>query len=119
MAYHPRILSFKYALDGLNVAFREEPNFKLHILIALFVILLSYFLEISRVEWIVVIILIGLVLSLELVNKAIEEIIDSFTEAEHPKAKLAKDVSAAAVLIAAISSAVVGFIIFIPYIWII
>ncbi|OGE18196.1 hypothetical protein A3F00_02795 [Candidatus Daviesbacteria bacterium RIFCSPHIGHO2_12_FULL_37_11] len=117
MVYHKRILSFKYALDGIGIAFKEEPNFKLHILIALAVILLSYLLKITRIEWMIVITLIGFVLSLELANKAIEEIIDSFTEEEHPKAKLAKDVSAGFVLVAAITSAAAGIIIFIPYIW--
>lgn len=119
MVYHKRILSFKYALDGLRIAFQDETNFRLQIIIAFLALLLSLYFDISKVELIIIVVLIGLVLSLELINKAIEEIIDSFTEAEHPKAKLAKDVSAAAVLIAAILSAVAGFIIFIPYIWII
>lgn len=113
--YKRRILSFKYALEGIYQAFREEPNLKFHFLIAFLVIWAGFILNISQRDWILVIILIGLVISVELTNTAIEAVIDSFTSAEHPGAKLAKDISAGAVLIVAIVSAIAGLMIFLPY----
>ncbi len=112
-----RVLAFKYALEGFRSAFREEPNIKLHIIVALLVIIAGFYFGISQAEWIVVIILIGFVISLEMTNTAIEAVVDSFTDTEHPAAKLAKDISAGAVLVAAISAAIVGIIIFLPYLY--
>lgn len=112
---HP-ILSFKYALEGIVSAIKEEPNLKIHFLIAVLVLILSFFLNISRQDWINVIILIGMVFAVELTNTAIEAIVDAFTSQEHPGAKLAKDISAGAVLVVATTSAIAGIIIFLPYI---
>lgn len=111
-----RVLSFKYAFAGIITALKEEPNFKFHILIGFIVILSSLFFKISKEDFIVVLILIGFVTSLELTNTAIEAVVDSFTEQNHPGAKLAKDVSAGAVLVAATTSLAVGILIFSPYI---
>lgn len=113
--YH-RILSFKYAFEGIYAAVKEEPNLKFHLLAALVVILAGLYFNISRFDWIVVFLLIGLVLTLELTNTAIEAIVDSFTPDQHPRAKYAKDISAGAVLILSLVSAVAGLIIFLPYI---
>ncbi|OGE38177.1 hypothetical protein A3B45_03865 [Candidatus Daviesbacteria bacterium RIFCSPLOWO2_01_FULL_39_12] len=110
-----RILSFKYALEGLMSAIKEEPNLKIHFFVASLVLIVSYLLKISRRDWLMIIILIGFVLAVELTNTAIEAIVDGFTNREHPKAKLAKDISAGAVLVVAATSAVVGIIIFLPY----
>lgn len=96
-------------------AIKEEPNLKIHFIVAVLVIVLSFILKISRQDWISVIILIGLVFAVELTNTAIEAIVDAFTDSEHPGAKLAKDISAGAVLVVAIISAIVGIIIFLPY----
>lgn len=113
---HKRILSFKYALNGLLLAFKEEPNLRIHFIIAFLVIILGFFLTITRFEWLVILTLIGLVIGLELTNTALETIVDSFTEDDHPAAKKAKDVSAAAVFVVSIVAAFVGLIIFVPYI---
>lgn len=110
------ILSFKYAFEGLLAALKEEPNLKFHFLAALLVLLLSFVLNISKTDFLIVILVIGLVISIELTNTAIEVVVDRFVESEHPGAKLAKDISAGAVLVAAITSVVVGIIIFLPYI---
>lgn len=110
-----RILSFRYAFEGIWTAFTEEPNLKFHFLIALIVILLGYFFQISKVEWFMLIVVTGLVISVELTNTAIETVIDSLTQEVHPAAKKAKDVSAGAVLIVSIAAAAVGLIIFLPY----
>lgn len=109
------ILSFKYALEGLVAATREEPNLKFHLVFATLVILAGYYFKLSKIDWIIIIITIGLVLTLELTNTAIEAVVDSFTQDQHPRAKYAKDICAGAVLIISIISVIVGLIIFLPY----
>lgn len=96
-------------------ALKEEPNLKFHFLAGLLVIILSFILKISREDWMVVIFLIGFVIAVELTNTAIEAVVDAFTDRAHPGAKLAKDISAGAVLVAAITAAVLGILIFTPY----
>ena len=111
-----RVVSFKYAFSGLVAALKEEPNLKFHFLAGVLVVILSLILNISKADWITIIILIGLVISVELTNTAIEAVVDSFTQTQHPGAKLAKDISAGAVLVAALTSAIIGNMIFLPYI---
>lgn len=111
-----KILTFKYALEGIISALKEEPNLKFHFAAGLIIIIISSILKISREDWIIIIFLIGFVISVELTNTAIEAVVDEFTDKEHPGAKLAKDISAGAVLVAAITSLVVGIIIYLPYI---
>lgn len=110
-----RILSFKFALVGIVSALKEEPNLKFHFVAALLVIILSFILNLSASDWMIIIFLIGFVISVELTNTAIEAVVDAFTDKEHPGAKLAKDISAGAVLVAAVTSVVVGIIVFLPY----
>ncbi len=111
-----KILSFKYALAGIITALKEEPNLKFHFLAGTFVIFLSVILDISKTDWMIIIFLIGFVICVELTNTAIEAVVDAFTDKEHPGAKLSKDISAGAVLIAAVTSAILGIMIFLPYI---
>ncbi len=113
--YHQRILSFKYAFEGIIEAIKEEPNLKFHLLAGFLVILAGIFLNFSKLDWVLIIILIGFVISVELTNTAVEAVVDAFTDKTHPEAKLAKDISAGAVLVVAITSAVAGIIIFLPY----
>ena len=108
------INSFKYAIEWIFTALKEEKNMKIHFIIMILVIILGIILKISRIEWIICIILFGFVISLELVNTAIENTVDLITQEKHPKAKIAKDVSAGAVLVATITAVVVGLIIFVP-----
>ncbi len=114
--YKRRILSFKYALEGLSAAFKEEPNLKIHTVIALVVISAGFYFNITTIDWIIILFLICLVISLELTNTALEAVIDSFTETQHPRAKFAKDISAGAVLVISIVAVIIGLIIFLPYI---
>lgn len=109
------ILSFKYALEGIAAALKQEPNLKFHFLIGLLVIILSFFLKISTQDFIIILILIGFVVAVELTNTAIEAVVDGFTENLHPAAKIAKDISAGAVLISAVTASIVGILIFLPY----
>lgn len=107
------IRSFKYALEGILSAMKEQ-NFKFHLLAIVIVIIASVWTGISMVEWLVVISIMTLVLSLEMMNSAIERVVDLVTTEIHPLAKLAKDLAAGAVLIAAIASVIIGCIIFLP-----
>lgn len=109
------ILSFRYAFEGIVAALKEEPNLKFHFLAGILVILLSIFLNISKQDWVVIILVIGLVISVELTNTAIEAVVDHLIQTNHPGAKLAKDISAGAVLISALTAAIVGVLIFLPY----
>ena len=109
--------SFKYAFEGIISSLKTEQNLKIHFLIMILVIIAGIILKISAFEWIVCIILFGLVISFELINTAIETTVDLAMPDKHPKAKLAKDISAGAVLILAITAIIVGLIIFIPKIF--
>ena len=109
--YH--VISFKYAFEGIVSALKQEPNLKFHFLTGVAVIIISYFLKISRTDWIMIIFLIGFVISVELTNTAIEAVVDHVIQTNHPGAKLAKDISAGAVLVAAATAAIIGALIWI------
>ncbi|MDP3733428.1 MAG: diacylglycerol kinase family protein [Candidatus Daviesbacteria bacterium] len=109
------VLSFKYAFAGVVSALKQEPNLKFHFLAGILVLILSFILKISKADWIIIIFLIGFVISVELTNTAIETVVDHVIQTNHPGAKLAKDISAGAVLVAALTAAIVGVTIFLPY----
>lgn len=113
------ILSFKYAFEGIAAALRQEPNLKFHFLMGLLVIIFSFFLKISQQDFIIILILIGFVIAIELTNTTIEAVVDGFTANAHPAAKMAKDISAGAVLVSAVTASIVGILIFLPYLWIV
>lgn len=106
--------SFKYAGKGIIETFKSEKNMKIHIFMTLFVIVLGFLLNISLSEWIICIILFSSVISLEIVNTAIETVVNLVSPNYNELAKRAKDLAAGAVLIAAIASAIIGIIIFLP-----
>lgn len=106
--------SFKYAFDGIYTGIKEEQNMKIHITIMILVIIFGIMLKISKIEWIICIILFGFVISMELINTAIENTVDLVTKEKNEQAKIAKDVAAGAVLVSAIASAIIGLIIFVP-----
>ena len=105
---------FYYAIKGWGHALKTELNLKFDVLVAILTIVLGIVFKISINEWIICITLIGLVLSAELMNTAIETVVDMFTREKNELAGKAKDISAGAELILAIASAIVGVIIFIP-----
>ena len=109
--------SFYYAFSGVKMGLKQERNMQVHFFVMAFVIIFGILLKISLTEWMICLILFGLVIALEYVNTAIESTVDVATTKYHPKAKIAKDTSAAAVLIAAIISVIVGLMIFIPKIF--
>lgn len=104
--------SFNHAINGLITAVGTERNMKIHYGVALFVLVSSLFFNLSRVEYILLLITISLVIVAELFNTAIEKVVDMVTEEYHPLAKLAKDIAAGAVLIAAINSVAIGYLLF-------
>ena len=108
------VISFKHALAGLGHAIRTQPNFIVHIIISLGVILLGLYLEVSEIESIILALVITLGLVIELINTSIESVVDLATDKWNHYAKIAKDVSAAAMLVYAFGASVIGLLIFIP-----
>lgn len=101
-----------YALSGIIATIKNERNFRFHLIITNLIIVFAYFYGITRVEWAILAVMIGLVLSSELLNTAIERTVDTATCEIRESAKLAKDASAGAVLILAIASIIVGSFLF-------
>ena len=108
------IKSFRYAIEGIWHALKTEKNFKIHILATIIVTSSGLFTGLTDIEWYVILILIGGVLSLELLNSAIERVVNLVTSEWQPLAKQVKDLAAGAVLVFAVISAIIGLMIFIP-----
>ncbi|GAB3997698.1 diacylglycerol kinase family protein [Spirosoma daeguense] len=105
------IRSFRFAGQGILDLFRFENNAKVHLLIAGLVVLAGLVLNLSRIEWAIVITQFGLVWSAEAVNTAIEKLCDFVSPGLHPQIKSIKDVASGAVLLMAITASIVGIII--------
>ena len=108
------INSFKYAIEGFISSFKTERNMKIHILAMAIVITIGFYLKLNIIEWCFITFAIALVIGAELFNTAIETIVDMVSPEKNAKAKLAKDISAAAVLAFSIGAVVIGALIFIP-----
>lgn len=106
--------SFKYAIEGIWTSFKTERNMKIHIFIMILVIIAGIILKINKSEWVICIILFAIVIGSELFNTSIETIVDMVMPEKNEKAKIAKDVSAGAVLVVAIGAAIIGLVIFVP-----
>ena len=109
--------SFKYAFEGIIEAWKTEQNLKIHFVIMALVIIAGFIFKISAMEWIVCLLLFAIVISLELINTAIETTVDIAMPEINEKAKYAKDIAAGAVLFSAMISVIVGLIIFLPKIF--
>lgn len=107
--------SFGYAFEGIWTGVRGERNMKIHCLAVIAVTLAGTLFQITAMEWCICLLLFALVVSLELVNTAVEAVVDLVTEERKPLAKTAKDTAAGAVLFSAIVSVIIGSIIFVPY----
>lgn len=112
--YKRLINSFKYAIEGFISSFKTERNMKIHIVAMIVAIILGFVLKLNAIEWCICTIAIVLVISAELFNTAIETVVDMICPEKNENAKLAKDISAAAVLALAIGAVVIGIIIFVP-----
>lgn len=108
---------FKYAGTGIFNALKKERNMKVHFVAMIVVIIMGFIFRIEPIEWIVCIILFAGVIGGEMFNTAIETVVDMVMPYKDERAKLAKDVSAGAVLVWAICSAIIGGIIFLPKIF--
>lgn len=109
-----KIRSFRYAFEGFRIAWREEFNFRFDVVCGIVAVVLGWYFDISTVEWLVVIFLIGFVLMAESFNTALEELCDMYRPVHDPHVAKIKDLSAGAVLLAAVTSLVIGSIIFLP-----
>lgn len=109
------IKSFIYAFRGLKSAWKSEQNFRFHLLAAALILAMAIILRVERIDFIIIILLIGLVLILELVNTIFERLIDILKPRIHEYSKEIKNISSAVVLLGAFVSVVIGIIIFYPY----
>lgn len=104
--------AFHYAFAGILYATRTQPNMRVHLTIAVMVLIATLVLRLDRLYVIAVILTISIVLALELLNTAIEAVVDLLTVAHHPLAKTAKDAAAGAVLVASIGALCIGYLVF-------
>lgn len=109
-----RIKSFGYAFQGIKAVISTEVNMQIHLAISVLVIIFGYWFDISSAEWIACLLCMAVVWGLEMMNTALETVVDLVSPEVHPLAGRAKDIAAGAVLLAAIISVIVGLIVFLP-----
>jgi len=112
-----RFQSFRYAFNGFRILFRYEHNSRIYLIITFFVIAFGFIMHISTAEWLAILILIAMVFVLEILNSAIEYLADFVSPGYSEKIKIVKDLSAAAVLVSAITAIIIGLLIFLPKIF--
>lgn len=105
--------SFGYAIEGIVAALKEQ-NLRFHVLAALVVFSASIWTGISIIEWCIIILVVFGMFTLELLNSAIERVVDLASPNIHPLAKAAKDIAAGAVLVFSVASVIIGILIFLP-----
>lgn len=108
------IRSFTYALKGISIYISSKGNVRIHLLATASVIGMGVWLHVSMKQWILLLLAIGMVHTAELFNTAIEEMVNFVSPQQHPSAGKIKDLAAGAVLITAITAAIIGILIFIP-----
>jgi diacylglycerol kinase len=108
------VKSFYFAFSGWIYVIRTQNNFRVHIIATVVVILISALLHIEKLEWIAIILIIGMVWITEFFNTSIEVLVDLVSPDYHPLAKVCKDVAAGSVLVTALVAVLVGAIIFLP-----
>lgn len=112
-----RALSFRHAFSGWWFVIRTQRNAWIHAIVSVAVITVSTWMQLSTHDWAIIIIAIAMVWTAEFVNTALEAVVDLASPQHHRLAKVGKDVGAAAVLIAATSAAIIGFLILGPPLW--
>ena len=115
--HHSRIRAFKHAFSGWLFVIRTQQNAWIHLLATLCVVLLAAWLGLPLRDWAVLILAIAIVWMAEFLNTALEAVVDLASPERHPLGKVGKDVGAAAVLVAAFSAAILGFLILGPPLW--
>lgn len=111
------IRSFRFAIAGILEVIKAENNFRFHIFAAFCAVFASFWYQIAATEWLFIILAIALVLVAEAFNSAIEKLVDLASPQQHPLAGWIKDVAAGAVLIATIAAAIIGLVVFVPYVF--
>lgn len=111
---NPLLKNFDFAFEGLKTAFTNGRNFRIQVVMGALAIILGLFLHIDPFEWLDLTLVIASVLILELMNTAIEAIVDIVSPEIQPRAKIAKDVAAASVLVASIAAIFIGAFLFLP-----
>ena len=109
-----RIQSIKYAVEGFSTMLKDEPNARIHLITMVIVIVLSLYLKISPLEWVAIVIAIGLVFAAEAFNTSIEHVCNAVTLETNEYIKKSKDLAACAVLISAITAIIIGLVILGP-----
>lgn len=109
-----RIKSFGFAFNGLRILFHEEHNSRIHFFASILVIIAALLFKLNTYEWIAIIFSIGLVITAEIINTAVENIADFLTTEQNNHIKKIKDLAAAAVLVSALTALTIGLIIFLP-----
>ena len=112
MQFKKLVDSFNSAINGIINTVRTERNMKIHLVAAILVLIACFFFDISKMEFLILAITITMVMAAEVVNTAIEAVVDMSTNYYHPLAKIAKNAAAGAVLITAINALIVGYVIF-------
>lgn len=112
-----RARSFRYAFAGLGYVLRTQHNAWLHALASVGVLAVGLWVELSRLEWALIVLAMALVWAAEIVNTALEALVNLASPQPHPLARIAKDCSAAAVLVMAGAAAVIGVLILGPSMW--
>ena len=108
--------SVGFALNGLLQLIRLERNFQLHVIAFIGVLALGFFFGISSMEWLVIFLISALVMGLEAINTAIENLCDFYSTEANERIKKIKDISAGAVLIAAVFALCIAVVVFLPYV---
>lgn len=111
-----QVLSFGHAIRGLRRAL-TEAHFQFHLMALFIVSLMGFYFQLTKMEWIAIIVVSSIVLSAEVMNTAVEVLCDRVTKEYDPDIGLAKDLAAASVLLSAIGATITGVIIFIPKCW--
>ncbi len=112
-----RLQSIQYALDGIKYILETQQNARIHLFFTLAVFILGFLFGITRMEWITLVLTIGLVWAAELFNTAVEVMVDLISPERRITAKICKDISAGSVLVTASISILVGLLIFGPPLW--
>ncbi|MDE6348192.1 MAG: diacylglycerol kinase family protein [Bacteroides sp.] len=113
--FRKQIRSFGYAWKGIRCCVGKEQNLSFHLIATAVTVTSGFAVGITRTEWMMVILCIGVVIAAELFNTAIEKLVDLVSPERHPLAGQVKDIAAGAVLVCATATAIIGLIIFVPY----
>ena len=113
--FKKQLRSFGYAWKGIRCCVGKEQNLSFHLIATVLVVIAGWQLDITRTEWAILLLCIGMVIAAELFNTAIEKLVDLVSPEQHPLAGQVKDIAAGAVLVCAATAAIIGLMVFVPY----